>query len=137
MRVGVYVDGFNLYYGGRSAFGKGTPGWKWLGLRELADGLVQTRSRWIGTSIDRVVYCTARIDAASHISSQIDQDIYIRALVAASSIDHVEYGYFVTRVKNGALARRTRGTSFVHVDATGTPLSAGIAPEIVGVAQRE
>lgn len=30
MRVGVYVDGFNLCYGGRGLRGKGQPGWRWL-----------------------------------------------------------------------------------------------------------
>ena len=26
MRVGVYIDGLNLYYGGRSMMGRGQPG---------------------------------------------------------------------------------------------------------------
>ncbi|HEY7200404.1 MAG TPA: NYN domain-containing protein, partial [Candidatus Dormibacteraeota bacterium] len=30
MRVGVYVDGFNLYYGARGLCGRGTAGWRWL-----------------------------------------------------------------------------------------------------------
>ena len=40
MRIGVYVDGFNLYYGARSLCGRGTPGWRWLDLRGLAAHLV-------------------------------------------------------------------------------------------------
>ena len=36
MRVGVYVDGFNVYYGGRGLCGRGTAGWRWLDLRALA-----------------------------------------------------------------------------------------------------
>lgn len=27
MKVGVYIDGFNLYYGGRTLFGRSAPGW--------------------------------------------------------------------------------------------------------------
>ena len=36
MKVGVYVDGYNLYYGGRGICGRGVPGWRWLDLRSLA-----------------------------------------------------------------------------------------------------
>ncbi|GAA2988703.1 hypothetical protein GCM10010483_36430 [Actinokineospora diospyrosa] len=33
MRVGISVDGYNLYYGGREACGRSTPGWRWLDVR--------------------------------------------------------------------------------------------------------
>ena len=33
MRVGVYIDGFNLYYGGISLMGDRAPGWRWLDMR--------------------------------------------------------------------------------------------------------
>ena len=65
MRIGVYVDGFNLYYGARGLCGRGTPGWRWLDLRALATDLAGRRSSWPGARIHRVVYCTARIDGAS------------------------------------------------------------------------
>jgi hypothetical protein len=68
MRVGVYVDGFNLYYGARGLCGRGTPGWRWLDLRAMADGLVARRANWVGARVDRVVYCTARVDGASNPS---------------------------------------------------------------------
>ena len=45
MRIGVYVDGFNLYYGARGLCGRGTPGWRWLDLRGLAADLVGRRGR--------------------------------------------------------------------------------------------
>jgi hypothetical protein len=35
MRVGVYIDGFNLYYGAKAWCGAGTPGWRWLDTREV------------------------------------------------------------------------------------------------------
>jgi hypothetical protein len=38
------------------------------------------------------VYCTARIDGASNPSGQADQDVYLKALMAAGSVDHIEYG---------------------------------------------
>ena len=104
MRVGVYVDGFNLYYGARSLAGRGTPGWRWLDLRALATDLVGRRSSWPDAEVSRVVYCTARIDAVSNPSGQADQDVYLKALAAAGSVDHIEYGTYVSRVKTAPLA---------------------------------
>jgi hypothetical protein len=104
VRVGVYVDGFNLYYGGRGLCGRGTPGWRWLDLRALATDLVHRRSGWHGAEMQRVVYCTARIDAAGNPSGHADQDVYLKALVAAGSVDHIEYGSYVSRVRNAPLA---------------------------------
>ena len=87
MRVGVYVDGFNLYYGAGGLCGRGTPGWRWLDLRGLAAELIGTaRPAGRGAEVTRLVYCTARLDAAAHDSSRADQDVYLRALVAAGSV---------------------------------------------------
>ena len=48
MRVRVYVDGFNLYYGGKRLAarhnGGKVPTWKWLDLRALASRI--TEQRW-------------------------------------------------------------------------------------------
>jgi hypothetical protein len=105
MRVGVYVDGFNLYYGGRSQFRPSSaPGWRWLDIRSLAWTVVAERKNWVGPQITRIVYCTARVDAADNPSGHNDQDIYLRALVATGSVDHIEYGYYVARVKTLPLA---------------------------------
>lgn len=103
MRVGVYVDGYNLYYGGRHQLGK-EPGWRWLDLRALADELVSEQRGWPGASVDRLVYCTARIDQGLNPTGFNEQDAYLKALVAARSVDHVEYGKYVTGVRNRPLA---------------------------------
>jgi hypothetical protein len=66
MRVGIYVDGFNLYYGARNLCGRGTAGWRWLDIRALATTLVGERRNWSGASITRVIYCTAVIDAITN-----------------------------------------------------------------------
>jgi len=109
MRVGVYVDGFNLYYGGRNLCGRGTPGWRWLDLRALATALVLRRRNWPGATIDRVVYCTALIDQANNPSGHVDQDVYLKALTSAGSVNLVEYGYYVARVKQAPMAVRAPG----------------------------
>jgi hypothetical protein len=106
MRVGVYIDGFNLYYGGRGLCGRGAPGWRWLDLRALASDLAGRRTNWPGAQVSRVVYCTARIDGASNPSGHADQDIYLKALIAGGSVDHIEYGTYVARVKTAPLAVR-------------------------------
>jgi hypothetical protein len=104
VRIGVYVDGFNLYYGARGSCGKSTPGWRWLDIRALAQTLISARTNWSGAQLERVVYCTARIDGATNPSGQADQDVYLKALHASGSVDHIEYGYYVTRVKQAPLA---------------------------------
>src|SRR5215469_3211585 len=104
MRIGVYIDGFNVYYGGRGICGRGTPGWRWLDLRALATDLISRRASWADATIDRVVYCTARIDAVSNPSGQADQDVYLKALASTGSVDHIEYGTYVSRVKTAPMA---------------------------------
>lgn len=104
MRVGVYIDGFNLYYGARGLCGRSTPGWRWLDLRQLAANLVTAQSNWTGAQIDRVVYCTARISGASNPSGSRDQDTYLRALTAANAVDEISMGTYVARVSTAPLA---------------------------------
>jgi len=111
MRVGVYVDGFNLYYGARGLCGRGTPGWRWLDIRALAQRIVSSMPHWPGARIARVVYCTAVIDAASNPSGYTDQDVYLKALAAANSVDHIAYGSYVARVKYAPLAIRAASRS--------------------------
>ena len=42
MRVGVYIDGYNLYYGARGLMGgRGQAGWRWLDLRAMATRIVR------------------------------------------------------------------------------------------------
>ncbi|WP_370944929.1 NYN domain-containing protein [Amycolatopsis sp. cg5] len=63
MRVGVYVDGYNLYYSMRRLCGRGTAGWRWLDIRALANSLINP-GYWPDARIDKIVYCTARIPDA-------------------------------------------------------------------------
>jgi len=105
MRVGVYVDGFNLYYSGRKQLDK-VPGWRWLDIRALATDLVQARREWPGASVERVVYCTAQIDQGFNPAGHAEQYAYLQALRAAGSVDHIEFGRYVTGVRARPLAVR-------------------------------
>jgi uncharacterized LabA/DUF88 family protein len=106
MKVGVYIDGYNLYYGGRQRCGRGQPGWRWLDLRGLVTDLVTAQRGWAGASVDRIVYCTARVDAVTSPSAHADQDVYLKALAKSGSVDHIEYGNYVARVKPAMLATK-------------------------------
>lgn len=108
MRVGVYIDGFNLYYGGKFLCGAGTPGWRWLDLRALAGRLVGNHSTWTSTTLDRIVYCTARISGADNPTGSREQDAYLTALGNATVVDHIEYGNYVNRVSSAPLATKDR-----------------------------
>ncbi|MBT2229421.1 NYN domain-containing protein [Nonomuraea sp. NEAU-A123] len=70
--------------------------------------LVAGRTNWQTADVDRVVYCTARIDGADNPDGQRDQSVYINALRASGSVDHIEFGYCVSRVKYAPLAVRDR-----------------------------
>lgn len=103
MRVGVYIDGYNLYYGGRKQLGK-VPGWRWLDLRSLAEALVAEQRTWADATVERIVYCTARVDQGLNPSGHLEQDAYLKALNAMGSVDHIEYGKYVKGVRSRPLA---------------------------------
>jgi uncharacterized LabA/DUF88 family protein len=105
MRVGVYVDGYNLYYGGRHLASEPT-GWKWLDVRALLSTVVGAQRSWPEAAIARVVYCTARIDARTNPDGHAEQDVYLKALLASGSVDHIEYGKYVSGVRARPLAVR-------------------------------
>jgi hypothetical protein len=88
MRVGVYVDGFNLYYGGRGICGKGTAGWRWLDLRALANHLILSESLWGQSASLTVTYCTARLSGAGNPLSN-DSDL---AYPVSFARQHVHVG---------------------------------------------
>ena len=104
VRVGVYIDAYNLYYGARGHCGRGTAGWRWLDVKKLATTLLAERHDWAGSYPSRVMYCTARVDARVNPDAQRDQDIYLKALLGHGSVDYIEYGSYVSRAKKALLA---------------------------------
>ena len=116
MRVGVYIDGYNLYYGGKHQLGK-TPGWRWLDIRSLVTDLVEAQRGWPGATVERIVYCTAQIDQGLNPAGHAEQDVYLKALLTTNSVDHIEYGKYVTGIRNRPLAVKgaTRGGAPVIV----------------------
>lgn len=104
MRIGVYIDGFNLYYGGRGICGRSAPGWRWLDLRKLSSSLLANNSNWHGASLEHVVLCSARINGALNQDRQRRQDTYLRALEKSNSVDELSMGNYVSRTSIAPLA---------------------------------
>ena len=106
MRIGVYVDGYNLYYGARKHCGRSTAGWRWLDVRALVEPL----AGWPGSQVTRVVYCTARVDPLDSPGANLDQSIYLDALLASRSVDVIAEGRYVSWAKAEPLVVQPPGT---------------------------
>jgi hypothetical protein len=102
MKIRAYVDGLNLYYGGRQ-LAHGVPGWKWLDLRALLESVVQ--AHWPGATLDRVVYCTTRIDSLPTSTARRSQDVFLLALKAYGAVDWIEFGSFYSKTKTRPIAK--------------------------------
>lgn len=50
------------------------------------------------------------VDGYKNPSGHADQDVYLKALLATGSVDHIEYGRYVARVKPGLLAAEDPAT---------------------------
>ncbi|MXW42984.1 MAG: NYN domain-containing protein [Acidimicrobiia bacterium] len=102
MRVGAYVDGLNLYYGGRHLCGRSTPGWRWLDITKLVELLISRNNTWISQQalVHRIVYCTALIGGIPDAQASQRQKTYLAALEAESQVV-VELGNFINRKVKG------------------------------------
>jgi len=108
LRVGVYVDAFNVYYGARSHCGRGVPGWRWLDLAGLAVSLINPYV-WPASKLERLVYCTAPRDREGDSTSRQDQQRYINALDEHIPELDVLNGKYVPRTKAGVLVEKAHG----------------------------
>lgn len=102
MRIGLYVDAFNVYYGARAHCGRGSAGWRWLDLPALATGLINPHL-WPDPVLTRFVYCTADRDREGDPTSIADQATYIAALQSGDPRAVIAKGYYVPRIKTGVL----------------------------------
>jgi hypothetical protein len=49
-------------------------------VRALVEAVIAKQGRWRNALLDRVVYCTARVDAVTNPSAHADQDVYLKCL---------------------------------------------------------
>lgn len=113
MRVGAYIDGLNVYYGGRQLCGRDAPGWRWLDLEALVQRLISQNRSWLATGahVARIVYCTALVSGQVDPGARSRQQAYLGALGLSAAV-HIELGTFVTRRARGI---STRGGGFAEV----------------------
>ena len=108
MRVGVYIDGFNLYYGGRGLCGKGVAGWRWLDVRAL-NRASRCRSLDLERSHDRA----GGLLHGGHLRGgqprgQPRAGRVPAGAAAVSTTDQIELGNYVHRVARAPLATPDR-----------------------------
>ena len=90
MKVNVYIDGFNLFYG----MLKGTP-YKWLDLEKFADGMVAP-----GVIVVAIKYFTAPIKAyPPNPDKLLRQHFYLEAFSSLSRVRIVEGFYTKHKVR--------------------------------------
>lgn len=118
MRVDVYVDGLNLFYGGRAML-PSSDSWKWLNLRSLSEMAIAQGSQWSEIDRLRVNYFTAQVKGAP--DSLARQQVYCLALRAAKSVDYIYFGEFQVLAKE-SLAAVGEGRRFQLVSALVDPL---------------
>ena len=86
MKINIYIDGFNLYYGSL----RGT-GYKWL------NPMTMCRLLFPRDTINKIKYFTARVSARPSDPDQpIRQNTYFRALRTVPEIEIIE-GSFLTK----------------------------------------
>jgi hypothetical protein len=108
VRIGAYIDGFNVYHGGRELAGA-QPGWKWLDFRALIQTLADDEWPGGGHTVERVVYCTAPVKpTVMDPDLPKRQQVFIQALRTSGSVDWIEYGNFIEKTKTRPLAKRDR-----------------------------
>ncbi|SMN00514.1 hypothetical protein SPONN_1745 [uncultured Candidatus Thioglobus sp.] len=89
IRVIVYIDGYNFYYGLRNAY-KGK--YKWLDFQALAEGFLQPDMVLV-----EVKYFTAVTKGDKETQSK--QEIYLKALSANCDKLQIIYGRFLSKLK--------------------------------------
>lgn len=114
LATNVYVDGFNLYYGGV----QGTP-YKWLNIRAMLEDVLAPKNL-----VQHVHYCTAMVhDTPDDVSKASRQQTFIRALETLPEFT-VTYGSFMTHPKRFPLApprdeRDLNEATVIHAENAG------------------
>jgi len=120
MRVGVYVDAFNLYYGARDLCGRPNGGWRWLDIIALVEEKLAARTDWPRAEVSTMSYCTALREKDGDASSARDQRTYIDAIAHDPRV-RVEYGQYNPKLAKGLLAKPGRRGKKARIDRVISP----------------
>lgn len=108
MKVNLYIDGFNFYYGAV----KGTP-FKWLNFDRLAKLLLPNHQ------INRIKYFTALVNARSNDPQQpIRQQTYLRALKTLPNLEIILGHFLTSEVMMPVAGNQSGGQQYVRVIKT-------------------
>lgn len=107
MRTSIYVDGFNLYFGGL----KNTP-YKWLDIKGLCSRILKPEN-----DIRHIKYFTAHVSPTpADPGKHLDQQVYLRALRRTTPELDVITGQFTThKVRKRLVSPPTTGPKHAEV----------------------
>ena len=116
MKLNVYIDGFNLYYGSL----KGTP-YKWLNVDKMCQLLFPK------ATINKIKYFTARVIARPHDPGQpIRQNFYFRALETLPNLDLVEGQFLVSRPFMSLASDPSKRVQVIKTEEKGSDVNMGV-----------
>ena len=105
MKINIYIDGLNLFYGSL----KKTP-YKWLDLRKMSEKMFPN------DEVNQIKYFAARVSARPNDPDQpVRQDTYFQALRTVKNLEIIE-GRFLT--KNAKFALTSNPNKIVQVIKT-------------------
>ncbi|HVX30453.1 MAG TPA: NYN domain-containing protein [Nitrolancea sp.] len=108
MRVNVYVDGFNLYFGIKHYDSQGK-NYRWLNLHRLSVLLLP------GHEIGRIRYFTAQVDGREDVYSPARQQVFWNALQTLPSISIHKGQFLSSTVRMRLVAAPPSGPKTVEV----------------------
>lgn len=116
MKLNVYIDGFNLYYGSL----KGTP-YKWLDVNKMSQLLFP------GSKINKIKYFTARVIARPHDPDQpTRQKFYLRALETLPHLEIIEGQFLVSYPRMSLASNPSKRVKVIKTEEKGSDVNMAV-----------
>lgn len=116
MKLNVYIDAFNLYYGSL----KGTP-YKWLDLNKMSQLLFPE------SEINKIKYFTARVIARPHDPNQpTRQKFYLRALETLPNLEIIEGQFLVSYPRMSLANNPSQRVKVVKTEEKGSDVNMAV-----------
>jgi len=116
MKINIYIDGFNLYYGSL----KGTP-YNWLDLRKMCKQIFPK------DKINQIKYFIARVAARPHDPNQpIRQETYFRALRTIDNLEIIEGRFLTKPVEMPSQSNPRKMLKVIKTEEKGSDVNLGV-----------
>ncbi len=116
MKLNVYIDGFNLYYGSL----KHTP-YKWLDVNKMSELLFPK------ATIYKIKYFTARVIARPHDPGQpIRQNFYFRALETLPNLEIIEGQFLVSYPRMSLASNPANRVQVIKTEEKGSDVNMAV-----------